>query len=223
MFVVYNSEGDADLTSQHLGFHRAFFDHYYPAPAAEPIQLPADFTDRAGQFNGSYRVTDSSYTSFEKVIGLFSTVEISDSGDGTLLFTAPWGEWRFVEVEPLYFLQMDGPFAIDFREDDQGRITHMFANFTPMFAFEKLRWYETPGFNMALALGSALLFLSMLLVGLIRPVRNRHLRDDRTPSPARRLRGIRDPPGNLRSKPAVRSWHSAVGQSLSFVRCLNDL
>jgi CubicO group peptidase (beta-lactamase class C family) len=183
VFVVYNSEGGGDLTSQHLGFQRAFFDHYYPAPAADPIQLPADFADRAGQFEGSYRVTESSYTSLEKVIGLFSTVEISASGNGALLFTAPWGEWRFVEVEPLYFRQVDGPFAIVFREDDQGRITHLFANFTPMFAFEKLRWYETPGFNMALALGSALLFLSMLPVGLIRFVRNRRLRDNQKPAP----------------------------------------
>ena len=183
VFVSYNSAGGGDLTNQHLGFQRAFFDHYYPVPAVEPIQPPADFAERARRFEGSYRLTRSSYTTLEKVMGLMGgTVEISDSGDGALLFTTPWGEWRVVEVEPLYFRQADGQFAIVFAEDDRGRITHMFTNVTPMFAFEKLNWYEAPAFNMALLLGCVLMFLSMSPAAAIRLIRNR-----RNPAP----RGIR--------------------------------
>ncbi len=188
VFVAYNSEGGSDLTLQHLGFQRAFFDHYYPAPEVKSIQPPADFAERAGRFEGTYRITGgtpgTSYTTFEKlgVLFRFSTVEISDSGDGTLLFTNPWDEWRFVEVEPLYFRQVDGPFHILFREDDQGRITHMFTDYTPMFAFEKLNWYGTPGVNLALALGCLLMFLSMIPVVLIRFIRNRRLSSDRIPA-----------------------------------------
>jgi hypothetical protein len=187
--VVYNSEGGSDLTLQHLGFQRAFFDHYYPAPAVKPIKPPADFAERAGRFVGTYRITGgepgTSYTTLEKfgVLFRFSTVGISDSGDGTLLFTNPWGKWRFVEVQPLYFRQVDGPFHILFREDDQGRITHMFTDYTPMFAFEKLNWYETPSFNMALALICVLMFLSMIPVILIRFIRDRRLSSDRKPAP----------------------------------------
>jgi len=179
VFVVYNSEGGQDLTNQHLGFQRAFFDHYYPASAVKPIQPPADFAERAGRFEGSYQITGgesgTSETTFEKVGGLFGmgTVEISDSGNGTLLFKNPWAEWRFVVVAPLYFRQIDGPFHLLFQEDDQGRITHMFTDVTPMFAFEKLAWYETRGFNMALAAGCVLAFLSMIAVAAIRFIRNR--------------------------------------------------
>ena len=111
------------------------------------------------------------------------SIEISDFGDGKLLFTTPFGEWRFVEVEPLYFRQVDGPFGIVFREDDQAHITHLFADITPMFAFEKLNWYETPGFNMALALGCILIFLSMIPVVLIRAIRNRRLGADLKTAP----------------------------------------
>lgn len=111
-----------------------------------------------------------------------STVGISNSGDGTLLFTNPWGEWRFVEVEPLYFRQVDGPFNIVFGEDDRGRITHMFTDYTPMLAFEKLNWYETSGFNMALIVGSILAFLSIIVEVLIRFIRNRRPSGDRKPS-----------------------------------------
>jgi len=188
VFVAYNSQGGEDLTLQHLGFQRAFFDHYYPTPAVEPIQPPADFAERAGRFEGTYRITGGapgSYTTLEKVAVLlrFSTVTISDPGDGTLLFTNPWDEWRFVEVEPLYFRQVDAPFHIVFREDDRGRITHMFTDYTPMFAFEKLRWYGTPAFNMALALGCVLMFVSMIPVVLIRFIRNRRSSGDRKPAP----------------------------------------
>ena len=179
VFVAYNSEGGKDLVNQHLGFQRTFFDHYYPAPALKPIQPPADFAERAGRFEGGYQITGgepgTSETTFEKFVGLFgmSTVEISDGGDGTLLFKSPWAEWRFVEVEPLYFRQVDGQFHILFGEDDQGRITHMFTDITPMFAFERLDWYETLGFNMALVLGCVLMFVSMIVAVLIRLIRSR--------------------------------------------------
>ena len=175
VFVVYNSEGGGGLTLQHLGFQRAFFDHYYPAPAVELIQPPVDFAERAGRFVGSYRISESPHSTLEKVMGLFDVVEISDPGDGTLLINMSGLEFRFVEVEPLYFRQVDGPFGLAFREDDRGRITHMFTDLTPMWSFERLSWYETPAFNMGLALVSVLIFLSMIPVVTIRAIRNRRL------------------------------------------------
>jgi hypothetical protein len=52
-----------------------------------------------------------------------------------------------------------------------------------MFAFEKLKWYETPAFSMAVALGSLVMFLSMILVASIRFIRNRRPSDNRKPTP----------------------------------------
>jgi CubicO group peptidase (beta-lactamase class C family) len=179
VFVAYNSQGGKDLINQHLGFQRAFFDHYYPAPAVESIKPPADFAERAGRFVGAYQITGgevgTSETTIEKVGGLFGmgTVQISEGGDGTLLFKNPWAEWRFAEAAPLYFRQVDGPFHILFQEDDKGRVTRMVTDYTPMFAFEKLAWYETPAFNMALAAGCVLAFLSMIAVAAMRIIRNR--------------------------------------------------
>jgi len=82
-------------------------------------------------------------------------------------------------VEPLYFRQVDGSFSMVFREDSQGRITHMFTDIMPLFGYVKLRWYETPGFNMALAQVCILIFLSMLPVALIHFIRNRRSRGGR--------------------------------------------
>src|SRR6266545_527908 len=149
VFVVYNSLGarDGGLTTQHSGFQKAFFDHYFPASAAAPIQPPADFAGRARQFVGLYREANSHATTPEKVRGLFGALEIRDLGDGTLLVPIEGLELRFVEVEPLYFRQVDGPFSIVFHEDSQGRITYMFTDLIPEYALVKLDWYETPSFN----------------------------------------------------------------------------
>jgi hypothetical protein len=58
----------------------------------------------------------------------------------------------------------------------------MFTDYTPMLAFEKLKWYETPAFNMALALGCILVFVSMIPVVLIRFIRDRRASGDRKPA-----------------------------------------
>ena len=147
-----------------------------------------DFAERAGRFAGSYRFTRSSYTTLEKISGLFGAVEITPSGDGGLLLDTPWAKLRLVEVEPLYFRQVDGPFDLVFREDDRGQITHVFTGIIPQFALERLKWYETPGFNMALLQGCVLIFLSVIPVALIRVIRNSRLRGDRKPvSPGARV------------------------------------
>ena len=184
VYVVYNSEGGRELTNQHTGFQRAFFDHYYPAPAVKPIQPPADFAERAGRFVGLYRYASWPATTFHKVGGLLgvNAVEIRDPGDGTLLLSIAGYEWRFVEVEPLYFRQVDGQFGIVFREDDQGRITQMYTDLMPQYTAVKLDWYETPGFNLPLLLVCVLVFLSMIPVAVIRFIRNRRPSSDRKPA-----------------------------------------
>ena len=104
-----------------------------------------------------------------------------------LLLATPWGSWRFVERGRLTFRQVDGPYGIAFREDGRGRVAYLFTDLTPMFAFERLRWYETSGFNMALLLACALVLLSAIPAGAVWCVRSRRAsRDGRvTPDGAR--------------------------------------
>ena len=174
VYVVYNSAGATGLDFQHYGFQRPFFDHYYPAPAVAPIQPPADFAQRAERFTGQYRSANSNSTTPEKVINLYGGLQIINPGDGTLVVPMGGGnQLQFVEVEPLYFRQVDGPFSMVFREDDGGRITYMFTDFVPHYGYVKLDWYETPGFHMILALVCLLILLSMLPVALIRLVWSR--------------------------------------------------
>ena len=191
VFVAYNSLGAGELNRQHFGFQRAFFDHYYPAPAVEPIQPPSDFAARADRFVGAYKWTMSSYTTLEKFFALTGpTINVSNPGDGTLLLESPFGDWHIVEEEPLYFRFVDSSYHVAFREDDQGHIVYLFTDLTPMMSFEKVPWYETLAFNMPLLMISLLLFLSMLIVTFIRFLRNRRRVADQTPSPRRASRLI---------------------------------
>jgi CubicO group peptidase (beta-lactamase class C family) len=183
IFVAYNAEAADELTRQHFGFQRAFFDHYFPPAAVEPIQPPADFADRAARFEGSYLQTRSAHNTLEKYRNIAGgIVEISDNGDGTLNLGTPWGDWDYVEAAPLYFRQVDGPHAMLFREDDRGRISHVYIDLVPQFAFEKLNWYETAGFNFPLVLVCVLLFLSVIPVAIIRVVRSRRNDEGNLPS-----------------------------------------
>jgi CubicO group peptidase (beta-lactamase class C family) len=184
IFVSYNSIGGAVLVRQHFGFQRAFFDHYYPAPPLSPLQPPVGFAGRAGEFVGVYRMTQSAYTTVEKFMSLMMpAVEVRNPGDGTLLLATPWGDWRIVEEGTLYFRQVDGPFHFAFRTDEQGRIAHLFTDFTPMFAFRKVGWHETAAFNVPLLLASFLIFLSMLPTAAIRGIRNRRASRDQALAP----------------------------------------
>lgn len=182
VFVAYNSLGAGELNRQHFGFQRAFFDHYYPAPAVEPIQPPADFAARADRFTGAYKWTMSSYTTFEKFFALMGpTINVTNPGDGTLLLESPFGDWQIVEESPLYFRFVDSSYHVAFGEDDDGRIVYLFTDMTPMMSFEKVPWYETLGFNMPLLMISLLLFLSILPVTLIRFLLNRRRVADQKP------------------------------------------
>jgi len=186
VFVVYTNEVGA-LTTQHFGFQRAFFDHYYPAPVVEPVQPPADFAQRADRFVGIYSPTLRPYTTFEKFLNLISPmyppIEISNSPDGILLYNDRGLEIRLAEVEPLYFRQPDGPFGVLFHEDDRGRITQMFADVAPQYAYEKLNWYETANFNMILLLVCLLVFVSIIPAAVIHFIQNRRLNSEQKPEP----------------------------------------
>jgi hypothetical protein len=182
IYLVFNTQDIGDLTTQHVGFQRAFFDHYFPAPTAAPLPPPADFAERAGRFVGAYRLASAPASTPDKVAGAFGgyMAKVSAPGDGTLRLATQGVELPFVEVEPLYFRQVNGPFAIAFREDDRGRITHLFTDLQPQYGAVKLDWYELPGFNLPLFLVCVLAFLSMLIVAVIRWIRGGRPGGDRS-------------------------------------------
>jgi CubicO group peptidase (beta-lactamase class C family) len=175
VFVSFNTQSADGLTTQHTGFQRAFFDHYYPAPPVTPVDPPADFAERASRYTGSYRWASAPATTLIKIVELFGAyrAELSDPGDGTLLLGGLGPDRRFAEVEPLFFKDVDGDFALVFSADDSGRITHAYTDLVPQYTLVRLHWYDAARFHMTLLLGCTLLFVSIVPVALMRAVRNR--------------------------------------------------
>lgn len=75
--------------------------------------------------------------------------------DGLIFLSKQW-----VEVEPLVFHEVGGQQTLIFREDSQGRITHIFES--PTMAYVKLAWYEATTFHYILVGVSMVIFLSVV-------------------------------------------------------------
>jgi hypothetical protein len=175
IFFAVNTLDIGPLTTQHVGIQRAFFDHYFPPPAAGHIEPPADFAGRADRYVGLYRRTSYPPSTPDKVADLFGafTYTISAPGDGTLIVSMEGFQLRFVEVEPLYFRQIDGSSSLVFFENDQGRITGFYTDFAPQYSAKRPPWYELRSFNMPLVIVSILLFISVLITAPIQAIINR--------------------------------------------------
>jgi CubicO group peptidase (beta-lactamase class C family) len=184
IFFAVNTLDSGPLTTQHAGFQRAFFDHYFPAPAAGHIEPPADFAGRADRYVSLYRRTSYPPSTPDKVADLFGAFNytVSAPGDGTLMVSMEGFELRFVEVEPLYFRQIDGSSSLVFFEDEQGRVTRFYTDFAPQYSAKRAPWYELPSFNMPLVIVSVLLFISVLITAPVQAVINRRRGADLRPA-----------------------------------------
>jgi len=160
LFVSFNSidtEPENPLGGARVELLQAFLDRYYPIPDSSSLHPPVDFQQRAGQLTGSYGITRTVYTTYEKLMGIMMKFDVSATEDGLIFLSKQW-----VEVEPMVFHEVGGQQTLVFREDSQGCITHMFVSGWPVMAFVKLAWYEASMFHYILLSVSMVLFLSVL-------------------------------------------------------------
>jgi CubicO group peptidase (beta-lactamase class C family) len=119
LFVSYNTPFDPRETLS------AFLNHYYPLEEKPPPQSPPDFSARADRFAGTYISTRVAHTGPQKIVGWIDPLKVS-AGSQNLVLQTPFGEQRYVEVKPDLFKQADGERLLGLREDNQGRVTHLF-------------------------------------------------------------------------------------------------
>lgn len=152
---------------------KAFVDRYYGggSMALPPKALPG-YADRAAKIAGSYWPTRHSYTTLEKVTMLFSTMSVTATGNGHLSISLGIGSpaldvvevapWVFRQVRPQDFWLDVG--TIVFQADASGNVTSVLLGNVPMMAWQRIAWYETPGFHFLLILSCLLLFLAALII-----------------------------------------------------------
>lgn len=177
-FVISYNSGDGNLR---LDIVSALLDRYFPAKNADALVPVAGFQERVAQFTGTYRPLQADITSFGKSMYFFSQlVDVSSTDDGHLRIAATGmggeqssamggfeGTSFWVEVEPLYFRQVDGPGQLAFVQDNAGTITQMISGQGYHSPFLKLPWYGGAQFQMLLIELVVLLIVSMLVLTLI--------------------------------------------------------
>jgi hypothetical protein len=172
-------------------------DRYYPV---QPSQVPnplSGFEKNANKFEGSYRSTRSSYTTYERVGSLFQEVQVYPGPNSTLMTSQlGLGQEKWVEVKPLVFRLANGtlsplPFSDElvFGVDSQGNINHFFYVNNPTTAYEKVAWYDGANFNCTLLGACILLFLSTLAWPIRLLFKHRSAKTDRLARTARWLAG----------------------------------
>jgi hypothetical protein len=148
-----------------------FLKHYYPVKEKPASLSPATTGDQKPdqRLYGTYRYNRYSHLTLEKlaaVLGDAPEVQVmaGAGNDGTLALYVPQFKW--VQVEPLLFRSIYSDTQLSFRQNERGRITHMFIGDSVFAALEKLAWYETNAFQLTLGIFCALVFFSAGLMGL---------------------------------------------------------
>jgi hypothetical protein len=90
---------------------------------------------------------------------LLGTVKVTRTKDGVLK-TIGTETTRWIETKPLTFREENGFGTLVFREDNKGRITHMFIGDRPHIAFERIRPKDSLKLHVVLAISAILLFLT---------------------------------------------------------------
>jgi len=182
LFVSYNSGGGSLARYKLL---QAFLDRYYPQSAEEEGTLPSTGnSDGLDRYAGSYWLVRRSETTVVKFVNLLRIFNVRVDQDGYLLLPDHTFQLkRFVEVEPMFFRQVDGQGTAVFRTDAGGNIKHLFVNGLPWIPFEKRPWYDSLSFQYGL-LGFIVLFflinlIALPIAGLVRRIRSK----ERQPQP----------------------------------------
>jgi CubicO group peptidase (beta-lactamase class C family) len=159
LFISYNSAGATLALDQFL---QMFLDHYYPEAEESQPQPLTSFEQHFSNVIGYYRPSNSSYTTFEKLSS--EIIRVSAHQDGAISINqAGYTGKPLLEVEPFVFRDIKGQRTLIFHEDDKGHVTHMFSSNIPNRAYIKLRWYETPIFQISLLVTHILVFLSVII------------------------------------------------------------
>ena len=176
IFLTFNSNIS---TPARLALVNALLDRYYPAPTLPEVTPPADFSQRAESFTGSYIASRRAETNIEKMISPLYLVTVIANPEGSLTISAfrdnKGVPIRWVEVAPLLFQEVGGQGLLAFSTDAEDRVTSMFSGDQPIQVFQKLAWYQNPMIHLA-GLGFVLMvfittFVLWSFAGLLQLIR----------------------------------------------------
>jgi CubicO group peptidase (beta-lactamase class C family) len=164
LFVSYVTHGGL----ARMELMDAFVARYFPSEEPELPEPPEDFAERGKKYAGTYRFIRHNWSDLEKLLSMQSKITVAVMPDNTLMTSAIFEEpWRWVEIEPNLFHQIDGGMTLAFIEDDNGAINHFVFSAFPFMPAYRVAWYASPNFNFTL-LAVALFLCVTTLVSFFR-------------------------------------------------------
>lgn len=142
----------------------AFMDRYYPAQ--EPALAPAaGFSSRAAAYSGEYYLARSNYTAFEKLISVFTPINVTVDEDQQQVVVDMMGNiTRFVETEPGLLVGVIDPSVQAALKEQDGQVILYTIN--PM-TMVKSPWYRSTPVTLLIFMGGVLVFAITILCWLI--------------------------------------------------------
>ncbi len=167
IFLSY--DGDATARDAML---RAFFDRYFPAPAAAPVSDPSsNFLQSVAPYLGAYRFARHSSSKIDKVVLLAEpTIHVSPLPKQSRLLITGLGDAgeEFAPVSPGLFQQVEGHREVAFKMDSAAHVMRLSTDDLPFMGTEPVPWNEVPSRWLTLIGISALMFLATLLTAFYR-------------------------------------------------------
>jgi CubicO group peptidase (beta-lactamase class C family) len=171
LFVSYNSQGGGMAVGK---VYEAFMDRYYPAGEIQTLVPAEDARNKLRRFVGSYRGSRYPHRRFTKLQLIFWAIRVTLTEEGMLKTITGRETTRWIETAPLTFREEDGLRTLAFREDEKGRITHMFIGDSPPIAFERVGLTELPVVHRGLGLIAIILFLATVVFWPVTALIRRH-------------------------------------------------
>jgi CubicO group peptidase (beta-lactamase class C family) len=160
LFVSYNTDTSA---GEREVLFSAFLRRYFPAADPPRAGAGGEPGNNARRVAGEYAFTRYSHTSVTKLVALLAGLKVAANEDGTVTVSTGRGSRRFVEVEPLVFRELDGPFKVVFQEGKGDDIAYLFIADAPAVAAVRRPWYELRAVQLGLLAGCGAVFASALL------------------------------------------------------------
>jgi CubicO group peptidase (beta-lactamase class C family) len=156
LFIAYNTQGGKKAARNTL---ELFLDRYYPPRKIQPPVPNGDTKIDLQRFTGSYFSSRRVHRRFTKLGALLGTVKVTLTEEG-MLKTIGTETTYWIKTKPLTFREENGFETLVFREDDKGRITHMFIGDLPYMALERISIKDSLILHVVLALSAILLFFT---------------------------------------------------------------
>ncbi len=158
IFVSFNSVEGASARSQLV---RAVLDRFFPIPEEAPANgFSTTQAQGLERFAGVYSPTRVPQTTLAKISSLLSAIPITLDEEGLLRLPTGGRIKRFVPEGRLSFRQIDGDERLVFRQDEEGRISHLFLDSFPPIAFVRLGALETPALHWGVLAASLTVLIS---------------------------------------------------------------